>query len=100
MSYKCNKLGHIKQECPLLKKSLKKFNKKGKVMKATLRDSDSSSDEEEELKEMANLCLMAVEAMKISVRTRQVMLSLLMNSMMLLKNCMLNFKNFSLRIKL
>ena len=61
--YNCNKPGHIKQECSLLKKSSKFLKKKkGKAMKATWSDSDeSSTDEEEEVEEMANLCLMAKE---------------------------------------
>lgn len=45
MYYECKKLGHIKYDCPFLKKRWKmkkKKNKKGKAMKATENDSDSS----------------------------------------------------------
>ena len=50
--YKCNKPGHIKRDCPLLKmKTFKKDNNnfkkfKKKILQAIWEDSDSSSDEE------------------------------------------------------
>ena len=50
LCFKCNKPGHIKRDCPLLKlktfKKDKKQNKK-KALQATWDESDSSSDEEE-----------------------------------------------------
>ncbi|KAG6660489.1 hypothetical protein CIPAW_03G110400 [Carya illinoinensis] len=53
--YKCNKPGHIKPDCPLLKKDR---NKGKKAMKATWDDDSSSSDSEASNEESANLCLM------------------------------------------
>ncbi|PKA66175.1 hypothetical protein AXF42_Ash018465 [Apostasia shenzhenica] len=52
--YECKEFGHIKPNCPLLKKKKKK-----KAMVATWSDSDQSSNENEEQIETANLCLMA-----------------------------------------
>ena len=57
--FECKKSGHIKAECPLLKYKNKKVKKKAMV--ATWSDSEISSDEEEEEKEVANLCFMAWE---------------------------------------
>ena len=70
--FKCNKPGHMKKDCPLMKskghfktfnKSNKfnKFNKKKKAFQATWDDSDSSSSDEEEATETANICFMAQE---------------------------------------
>lgn len=58
--YKCNKVGHIKTDCPLLQmKKKNRFQKK--VLKATWSDdSDSSSNDEEE--HVANMCFMAIES--------------------------------------
>ena len=58
--YKCNKLGHIKTDCPLLQaKKKNRFQKK--ALKATWSDdSDSSSSDEEE--HVANMCFMAIES--------------------------------------
>ncbi|GAV65012.1 zf-CCHC domain-containing protein, partial [Cephalotus follicularis] len=54
--FECNKPGHIKVDCPQLKK--KKLFKK-KVLKAWhLSDDDSSDDEVTE--QVANLCFMAL----------------------------------------
>ena len=49
MCFKCNKLGHLKRDCPLLKlKTFKKVKKqtKKKAHQATWDESDSSFDEE------------------------------------------------------
>ena len=64
--FKCNKPGHIKKDCPLMKskghfKNFNKFNKKKKAFQATWDDSDSSSSDEEEATETANICFMAQE---------------------------------------
>ena len=61
--YKCNKPGHMKQDCLFVKKYSKYSNKKKiKAMKATWSDGDdSTSKEDDEVKEMANLCLIAME---------------------------------------
>ncbi|PKA63479.1 hypothetical protein AXF42_Ash005374 [Apostasia shenzhenica] len=52
--YKCNKPGHIKSNCPLLKP---RKSKKKKALVATWSDSDESSSSDD--KEVVNLCLMA-----------------------------------------
>ncbi|GAV62438.1 LOW QUALITY PROTEIN: zf-CCHC domain-containing protein/UBN2 domain-containing protein, partial [Cephalotus follicularis] len=53
--FECNKLGHIKVDCPQLKK--KKLFKK-KALKAWHLSDDDSSDEE--VTEVANFCFMAL----------------------------------------
>ena len=62
--YECNKLGHIKSECPKLKKSFKKDRKhkkeKKQALKATQDDWSESSDDETN-EEVSNLCFMAFE---------------------------------------
>ncbi|GAV79046.1 LOW QUALITY PROTEIN: zf-CCHC domain-containing protein/UBN2 domain-containing protein, partial [Cephalotus follicularis] len=61
--YECKKPGHLKNECPNLKKK-EKLNKehsnKKKAMVATWVDSDPSSSEESD-EEVANLAFMAIE---------------------------------------
>ncbi|MQL76585.1 hypothetical protein Taro_008979, partial [Colocasia esculenta] len=68
--YECKKPGHIKAECPMLKKSkfkrkdsFRKFKRyKKKAMAATwsnISDSDSESISSEEEEEKANLAFMA-----------------------------------------
>jgi gag-polypeptide of LTR copia-type/Zinc knuckle len=59
--YECNKPGHIKFDCPMMKKR-DKFHKK-QAMVATWSDSDSSDDDNDEV---ANLCLMALDEPKVS----------------------------------
>ncbi|KAK8681359.1 hypothetical protein V6N13_053763 [Hibiscus sabdariffa] len=56
--YECKKPGHIRTECPQLKK--KSFGKKKKLKAhvATWSDEESSDEDEEEI---ANLCLMALD---------------------------------------
>ena len=62
MNYECKKLGHIKFECPLLKKQhSSKPNKK--TMAVTWSDSDASDDESYD-DEVANLCLIALNDSK------------------------------------
>ena len=61
--YKCNKPGHIKPDCPLLKKDR---NKGKKAMKATWDDDSSSSDSEASNEESANLCLMAKDDIEVT----------------------------------
>lgn len=53
--FECKKPGHIRSECPSLKKSSRKLKKKVLV---AWSDGDSSSDEASD-HEVANLCLMA-----------------------------------------
>ncbi|GAV74031.1 zf-CCHC domain-containing protein, partial [Cephalotus follicularis] len=55
--YECNQLGHIRPDCPKLKK--KKDNKKAMI--ATWSDNDDSSSNEEENDEIANIVFMAME---------------------------------------
>ncbi|GAV76871.1 LOW QUALITY PROTEIN: zf-CCHC domain-containing protein/UBN2 domain-containing protein, partial [Cephalotus follicularis] len=55
--YECNKPGHIRPDCPKLKK---KKDKK-KAMIATWSDSDDSSSDEDENGEIANIAFMAME---------------------------------------
>ncbi|GAV57865.1 zf-CCHC domain-containing protein [Cephalotus follicularis] len=62
--YECKKPGHLKNECPNLKKKekfIKERSKKKKAMVATWDDSDSSSSEEESDEEVINFALMAME---------------------------------------
>ncbi|KAG2665985.1 hypothetical protein I3760_15G034000 [Carya illinoinensis] len=61
--YKCNKPGHIKPDCPLLKKDR---NKGKKAMKATWDDDSSSSDSEASNGESANFCLMAKDDIEVT----------------------------------
>ncbi|GAV59425.1 zf-CCHC domain-containing protein [Cephalotus follicularis] len=55
--YECNKPGHIKPNCPKLKK---KKDKK-KAMIATWSDIDNSSSDEDENEEIANIAFLAME---------------------------------------
>ncbi|GMI95518.1 hypothetical protein HRI_003221100 [Hibiscus trionum] len=55
--YECKKPGHIRYECPQLKR--KSFGKKNKLKAQIATWSDDESSEEEE--EVANLCLMAID---------------------------------------
>ncbi|GAV72223.1 zf-CCHC domain-containing protein/UBN2 domain-containing protein, partial [Cephalotus follicularis] len=55
--YECNKLGHIRPNCP----KLKKRKDKKKAMIATWSDSDNSSSDKEENEEIANIAFMAME---------------------------------------
>ena len=62
--YNCNKPGHMKFDCPLLKQKSYENDKQQKPLKkkalhAIWDDSDSSSDEEEGKTELANMCFMA-----------------------------------------
>lgn len=60
--YGCNKPGHTRQECPDRRKDDKKKKSKGKAKAyATWSDEDSSSDDSEQSKDDALLCLMAKE---------------------------------------
>ncbi|WJZ84635.1 hypothetical protein VitviT2T_004230 [Vitis vinifera] len=56
--FKCKKLGHIKYDCPLYKSEAKRRMKK--AMMATWSESEESSEEENE-KEVANMCFMAID---------------------------------------
>ena len=53
-----NKSGHIKYDCPLYKSDAKR--RKKKTMMATWIESEESSEEENE-KEVANICFMAID---------------------------------------
>ncbi|GAV71298.1 LOW QUALITY PROTEIN: zf-CCHC domain-containing protein/DUF4219 domain-containing protein, partial [Cephalotus follicularis] len=58
--YECDKPGHIRPDCPRLKK--RKDNLKKKAMIATWSDSDdSSSDDGEENEEVTNIAFTAIE---------------------------------------
>ena len=59
--FKCNKPGHIKKDCLLMKfkenfKNFNKFNRKKKAFQATWDDSDSSSSDEKEATETTDIC--------------------------------------------
>ncbi|KAK8983113.1 hypothetical protein V6N11_057869 [Hibiscus sabdariffa] len=56
--YECKKPGHIRTECPQLKKKSFGKKKKLKAYVATWSDEESSDEDEEEV---ANLCLMALD---------------------------------------
>ncbi|KAK9033645.1 hypothetical protein V6N11_049831 [Hibiscus sabdariffa] len=56
--YECKKLGHIRTECPRLKK--KSFGKKKKLKAYVANWSDEESSNEDD-DEVANLCLMALD---------------------------------------
>ncbi|GAV57113.1 zf-CCHC domain-containing protein/UBN2 domain-containing protein, partial [Cephalotus follicularis] len=55
--YECNKPGHIRLDCPKLKKN--KDKKKATI--ATWSDSDDSSSDEDENEEIANIAFVAME---------------------------------------
>ncbi|XP_058222936.1 uncharacterized protein LOC131332656 [Rhododendron vialii] len=55
--YECKRPGHLKSQCPEIKKSMK--TAKRRAMLAALREIDRSSSEENSDQEVANLCLMA-----------------------------------------
>ncbi|GAV83553.1 LOW QUALITY PROTEIN: zf-CCHC domain-containing protein/UBN2 domain-containing protein, partial [Cephalotus follicularis] len=57
--YECDKPGHIRANCPKLKK--KKDNVKKKAMIETWSDSNESSFDEEENEEVTNIAFMAME---------------------------------------
>ena len=60
--YKCKNPGHIKVECPLLKKKEKKEKWKRPMVAMTWSDNEESDSEDEaEPKEVANLCLMRIK---------------------------------------
>ncbi|GAV62601.1 LOW QUALITY PROTEIN: zf-CCHC domain-containing protein/UBN2 domain-containing protein, partial [Cephalotus follicularis] len=63
--YQCKKPGHLKNECPnLKKKAFKKkdeYSKKKKAMVATWDDSNPSSSEEESDEEVETIAFMAIE---------------------------------------
>ena len=63
LCYKCKKLGHIKFECPILKKQSKKPSKKAMV--ATWSDSEASDDDSYD-DEVANICLMTIDDSKVT----------------------------------
>ncbi|XP_058005380.1 uncharacterized protein LOC131181351 [Hevea brasiliensis] len=56
--FECNKPGHIRTDCPKLKKPFKKF--KRKALKATW-DESSDSEDEEIGDQVAQICFMAME---------------------------------------
>ena len=58
--FECKKLGHLRQDCPLLKSAFKKRMKKA-LFGAWSDDEVSISSDEEETPNIANLCLMGLE---------------------------------------
>ena len=56
--FKCKKPGHIIYDCPLYKSEAKRIIKK--AMMTTWSESEESSEEENE-KEVANMCFMAID---------------------------------------
>ena len=58
--YNCIKPGHVKPDCPLLKK------KKKKAFVATWSDSDSFDDDDSKEDQMGNLCFMALDEPKVT----------------------------------
>ncbi|XP_057999032.1 spindle assembly checkpoint component MAD1-like [Hevea brasiliensis] len=58
--FECNKPGHIKPNCPKLKKKNSK-DKSKKALVAGWMDSDDSSSDNSSDKEVAHICLMALE---------------------------------------
>ncbi|KAK8366393.1 hypothetical protein V6Z12_A02G116900 [Gossypium hirsutum] len=60
--YECNNLGHIKFDCPQLKKK-RALKQKKKAIMATWSDSDSSNNDEDN--KVGNLCLIAIEEPKV-----------------------------------
>ncbi|XP_058004001.1 uncharacterized protein LOC131180666 [Hevea brasiliensis] len=56
--FECNNPGHIRTDCPILKKSFKKFKKK--ALKATW-DESSDSEDEEIGDQVAQMCFIAME---------------------------------------
>ena len=66
--YHCNKPGHMKFDCPLIKKKTFSNDKnkqarsyKKKALHVTWDDSENSSDEDEESNEVSNVCFMSSE---------------------------------------
>ena len=57
MCFECNKLGHLRAECP---QPSKEHRRKKKVLMAVWGDSEDSSSDDEQ-KESANICFMARE---------------------------------------
>ena len=61
--YNCNKPGHMKFYCPLLKKKNENYKQrrsfKKKALHVTWDNSDSSSDDEEEQNEVSYMCFLA-----------------------------------------
>ena len=58
--YECKKPRHIRQDCPLFNKVLKRKMKKA-LFGTWSDDKASSSSDEEETKNATNLCLMGLE---------------------------------------
>ncbi|XP_074556829.1 uncharacterized protein LOC141812719 [Curcuma longa] len=64
--YECHKRGHVKNDCPEVKKQEDKLKKKKKALKATWDDSSSSSSEEEVEKKARHVALMALNNVESS----------------------------------
>ncbi|XP_074575270.1 uncharacterized protein LOC141831762 [Curcuma longa] len=64
--YECHKRGHVKNDCPEVKKQEDKLKKKKKALKATWDDSSSSSSEEEVEKKTRHVALMALSNVESS----------------------------------
>lgn len=69
--YECKKPGHMKGECPeLKKKKLKKPFQKKKAMVATWSDEEEEEDSNHEQEDdIANICFMANDNTKVNTRT-------------------------------
>ena len=59
LCFKCKKSGHIKYDCSLYKSETKR--RKKKTMMTTWSESEYESSEEENEKEVANMCFMAID---------------------------------------
>ena len=59
MCFKCKKLRHIKYGCPLYKSEAKR--RKKKTMMATWSENEDESSDEENEKEVANMCFIAID---------------------------------------
>ena len=64
--YECKKPGHMKSECPMLRKDAKRTKKK-KAMMATWEDlEETSSDSDEDGDDVASICLMENEENEVN----------------------------------
>ncbi|KAF7839072.1 zf-CCHC domain-containing protein [Senna tora] len=65
--YECGRQGHIRSDCPFLKKKNNKTSSRKKAM-ADWSDEDDGAQEEELEQEMANFCFMAQEKDELTLK--------------------------------